>query len=313
MLYLLIALGAVQSYALEQISADKVLESEYSTSVTCHHSSHIGLENLNPKCISPTTPCRRRIVDGLFSEDDITRLHGIAEKGMATRESVGGPTILDINTGFIRDSMGLDNLFSRPAGEELFSAEDFAHYGSIIRTLRQAVSDTFDIDDSENVYFTAPTFITRLDATKDWKPKEIYDEYWHAHVDRNNTPHYQYSGLLYMSSYGSDFTGGRLTFYNTDKYDQLEAEGKVGGQYDEARELIMEPRRGRVVIFSSGHENIHRVEPVETGQRFVLSFWFTCNSQKQFEIFLDGQSHIAFSQKIKKAIDAKKSNKGSKK
>lgn len=35
-----------------------------------------------------------------------------------------------------------------------------------------------------------------------------HDEYWHPHVDRNNTPHYHYSGLLYMSTYKEDFDGG---------------------------------------------------------------------------------------------------------
>jgi hypothetical protein len=38
-----------------------------------------------------------------------------------------------------------------------------------------------------------------------------HDEYWHPHVDRNNTPHYHYSGLLYMSTYKEDFEGG-ITF-----------------------------------------------------------------------------------------------------
>ncbi len=42
------------------------------------------------------------------------------------------------------------------------------------------------------------------------------DEYWHAHVDKNNTAHYDYSGLLYLSTYGKDFTGGRLTFVDAD-------------------------------------------------------------------------------------------------
>lgn len=37
---------------------------------------------------------------------------------------------------------------------------------------------------------------------------EIHDEYWHTHADMNNTAHYQYSGLLYLSTYLRDFTGG---------------------------------------------------------------------------------------------------------
>ena len=37
----------------------------------------------------------------------------------------------------------------------------------------------------------------------------IHDEYWHTHADMNNTAHYQYSGLLYLSTYKEDFGGGR--------------------------------------------------------------------------------------------------------
>lgn len=39
------------------------------------------------------------ILDGLFDESDIKRLHQIVDKGMSQRPSLGGPTILDINTG----------------------------------------------------------------------------------------------------------------------------------------------------------------------------------------------------------------------
>ena len=45
--------------------------------------------------------CGGRVVDGLFSDDDITRLHNIASKGLARRAPQGGPTILDINTGYV--------------------------------------------------------------------------------------------------------------------------------------------------------------------------------------------------------------------
>lgn len=74
---------------------------------------------------------------------------------------------------------------------------------------------------------------------------------------------------------------------------------------EENVDLIVEPRRGRVAIFSSGAENPHRVEKVLTGQRTVLSFWFTCDPQKEFEIFLDGRAHVAFSKRIAKAISAR--------
>ena len=87
------------------------------------------------------------------------------------------------------------------------------------------MSETFQYSD---IYFTAPTFITRLDGNTPWEPQrksiieyhlecyclfqyyliEIHDEYWHKHADHNNTEHYHFSGLLYMSEYERDFEGG---------------------------------------------------------------------------------------------------------
>jgi hypothetical protein len=89
----------------------------------------------------------------------------------------------------------------------------------------------------------------------------------------------------------------------------LSAKGKVSSLVtDEDVELAIEPRAGRVVIFSAGMENTHHVERVLSGQRFVLSFWFTCNRNREFPIFLDGEAHTTFSQKIRDSVSGR--NKG---
>lgn len=64
----------------------------------------------------------------------------------------------------------------------------------------------------------------------------------------------------------------------------------------------MEPRAGRVIIFSSGIENTHFVEQVTSGKRFVLSFWFSCDVKKEFQIFLDGNAHVTFSHKFREKM-----------
>lgn len=115
--------------------------------------------------------CARVVQDNYFFPENINELHEIARKGMATRLSYGGPTILDINTGYIRDSNGLDNLFNRD--EQFFSAKDFENYGNIIKKLKNLVSSTFGIDEN-SVYFTAPTFITRLDGNSTWEPQGTF-------------------------------------------------------------------------------------------------------------------------------------------
>ena len=88
------------------------------------------------RCTSPKSGCKRFISDGVFSMDDIAILRAIATKALKTRSDndVGGPTIIDINTGYMRDTIGLKNLF---AGEtQVFDDVDFSHYGRIIKKLK---------------------------------------------------------------------------------------------------------------------------------------------------------------------------------
>lgn len=220
--------------------------------------------------------CLRKVVDGTFTSENINDLKTIANKAVAMRDDIGGPTIVDINTGYVRDGNGLENLFEN--GEPVYTDSDFDKYGKIIRQLKQHVMESFQITE---LYFTAPTFITRLDGRPSWQPKEIHDEYWHVHADMNNTKHYHYSGLLYLSTYNVDFIGGRLHFVDRSNHSKsLE---------------VVEPKAGRMVVFSSGAENTHFVERVTGGQRLVLAFWFTCTPSRQFPIFLDGKAHSKFS------------------
>ena len=63
--------------------------------LTCHQD--YGNATYTPKCKSKS--CARRVTDGLFTELEIENLHNVVQKGMSQRPALGGPTILDINTG----------------------------------------------------------------------------------------------------------------------------------------------------------------------------------------------------------------------
>ena len=71
----------------------------------------------------------------------------------------------------------------------------------------------------------------------------------------------------------------------------------------------VEPRKGRLVMFTSGNENIHRVRKVLSGTRLVMSMWFTCNPNMHFHNFLDGKAHRRYSQKAKESKKKKKKKK----
>jgi hypothetical protein len=91
---------------------------------------------------------------------------------------------------------------------------------------------------------------------------------------------------------------GKLKFYDN--------EDDFLSSNSERPSVIVEPKRGRVAIFSSGPENPHKVDRVESGQRFVLSFWFSCDPKKEFQIFLDGKAHVAFSHIVGKSVNDRK-------
>ena len=76
------------------------------------------------------------------------------------------------------------------------------------------------------------------------------------HVDIANRPEYEISALLYLNGAEVDYDGGLFAFHDAD-----------------ADRLVV-PRAGRLLSFCSGFHNLHRVEPVTRGRRFVLSVWY---------------------------------------
>lgn len=127
----------------------------------------------NVTCLTPyifhRNNCARVVLDGLFDGVDVAALKELAQRGMAARPSIGGPTILDLNTGYLRDTNGLVNLF-QDQSSDIFKKKDFELYERMIQKLKRHVESTFG---TEDIYFTAPTFVTRLDGRASWSPKGI--------------------------------------------------------------------------------------------------------------------------------------------
>lgn len=84
-------------------------------------------------------------------------------------------------------------------------------------------------------------------------PKKDEYSYWSAHCDKANNNDYDISALLYLNN---DFEGGDLIIM------------------DDNDDLIIQPKSGRLVLFKSCIKNIHRVQGVTNGNRFLLSTWY---------------------------------------
>lgn len=146
-------------------------------------------------------------------------------------------------------------------------AELFAEL--VERTRRRISADVglLDPDKGEPLLYQSGALLTRLQA--DWD-KDMWDVcsgeehvYWNAHVDKANVASYDYAALLYLNTQGEHFEGGDFAFV------------------DAGEDCLVSPKRGRLLAFTAGPENLHQVRKVTSGTRFVLAMWFTLSAAHQ--------------------------------
>ncbi|KAG9350361.1 hypothetical protein JZ751_026716 [Albula glossodonta] len=201
--------------------------------------------------------CGRAVTDAVVTHEEAHVLRRLAERGLSLAGSDGGASILDLHSGALSMGKQFVNIY-RYFGEqikEVFSEEDFQLYRVVRARIQAVIAETFGLDPSR-MYLTKPTFFSRMNSTE---AKTTHDEYWHPHIDKVTYGSFDYTSLLYLSDYGRDFGGGRFIF--------MDADGN----------RTVEPRAGRVSFFSSGSENLHRVEKVWWGTRFAITVSFTCD------------------------------------
>lgn len=201
--------------------------------------------------------CGRAVTDSVVTREEAQVLRRLAERGLALAGSEGGASILDLHSGALSMGKQFVNIY-RYFGDQIgdvFTQEDFQLYRDVRGRIQTVIAETFGLDPTL-MYLTKPTFFSRINSTA---AKTQHDEYWHPHIDKVTYGSFDYTSLLYLSDYGSDFTGGRFVFM------------------DQNGNRTVEPRAGRVSFFSSGSENLHRVERVTWGTRYAITVSFTCD------------------------------------
>ena len=133
-------------------------------------------------------PCDRVVIDDWLPPAEIDALRDIARRGAAAADAAaaaGGPTIVDINSGFVMaPGARLVNLYQ--SKRKPFGSEDYELYRSVIRRLKAEVEAAFPR--ASALYFTAPTFLTRLSGENaTWEASEPHDEYYQWHAARRST------------------------------------------------------------------------------------------------------------------------------
>eukprot|EP00501_MAST-03F_sp_TOSAG23-6_P002385 GSMAST32.ASY1.ANO1.2491.1 assembled CDS len=177
----------------------------------------------------------------------------------------------------------MNNLFHRGGSTSLVAntPERLGPMGhKLIQTLINRTRNIIIKDyDLTSPLYNSGSLLSRLTAEfedDEWEAAPNGYAYWNAHVDKANIASYDYSALLYLNSQIDDidqvilnddfqnFSGGKFVFIDA----------KVNH--------IVVPTPGRLVTFTSGLENLHRVREVTRGTRFVLAMWFTCDKSREY-------------------------------
>lgn len=207
-----------------------------------------------PECVPEK--CGRIVTDKLVSSTETDVLLKIAVSGLNLGGSDGGASILDLHSGALSKGQGFVDIYTLPEAKKIFNSADFAIYKVVKTKIQHAVAHNFGIP-SNKIFLTKPTFFSRMTNVS---AKTIHDEYWHPHVDKETYESFHYTTLLYLNDFGRDFEGGRFMFIDKNNV-----------------KTIVEPRKGRVSMFTSGSENLHVVEKVQSGTRYALTISFTCD------------------------------------
>ncbi|XP_072339378.1 2-oxoglutarate and iron-dependent oxygenase domain-containing protein 3 isoform X2 [Scyliorhinus torazame] len=209
------------------------------------------------------TKCGRAVKDTVVDREEAERMLRIAKKGLSLGGSDGGASILDLHSGALSMGKQFVNIYRYFVEQikDIFDEEDFALYSDVRWRIQQVIAETFGLD-STRLHLTKPTFFSRMNNTE---AKTMHDEYWHPHIDKVTYGSFDYTSLLYLSDYRTDFGGGRFVFV------------------DELANRTVEPRIGRVSFFTSGSENLHYVEKVEWGTRYAITVSFSCDPAQAIE------------------------------
>ena len=200
---------------------------------------------------TPSAPsfCRRIVRDSFAALSYCTQLREATERAMVNLFHRGGSTSLAPVHGKSAERLGVK-------GSSIFNL--------LLNKVRLQIMQDFGLD----VLYNSGALLTRLVgeeevAADEWEMERGH-VYWNAHVDKANIATYDYSALLYLNEFGTDFEGGEFEFVD-----------------DDANRMV-QPRAGRLILFTSGPENLHRVRRVVSGTRYVLAMWFTCSQQHQY-------------------------------
>ncbi|CAG2171135.1 unnamed protein product [Oppiella nova] len=207
--------------------------------------------------------CGRLVSDSMITESEAKHLLSLTKRDLSLGGSTGGASFFSLYSGGLSMDTNYVNMYELIERtqrndedlKELFPEKDLEVYRTVRNRVRKTIASHFGITSGE-LYLTTPTTFVRITAKR---PHLKYNIYYRRHVDKRAHRRLHFTSVLYLSTYGADFSGGRLIFT------------------DEMSNTTIEPKLGRLSALTSGTENEHFVERVTSGTRYSLLFTFTCD------------------------------------
>ena len=219
-----------------------------------------------------------------------------------------GPSVMDLTMGYVRSPGGV-----KPVNWGEVERGAFQVYYDTVNRIRERVREDFEDDfnvgcfKGEDVgvdgglssgdgghggssggskngtfppYLTSPTFLTRIVHSPNWYPQTIHDVYYQIHADKNNTDHYDYSTVLYLTTgNGRDFEGGEFNLYDW----RLMPDPASSSDFSSPLITSLTPTSGTLITFPSNMTYPHAVGLVRGGVRDSMANWFTVDEGKDTE------------------------------
>lgn len=202
--------------------------------------------------------CGRFVSDAIVSHQEALELRMLAELVFNMASPSGGVAVFDLSSGALSNGTKFVNLFKLLGSDErtkVLRTKSLDIFNRVKNKIVSALAMSFRVP-AESLHLTSPVFFSRITTQP---AKTINDQYWNVHVDKHTYGTFHYTTLLYLSTFGDEFFGGRFIFLNP------------------KRNVTVEPRFGRVSAFTSGSENEHMVEKVTQGVRYAMTIPFTCD------------------------------------
>lgn len=239
------------------------------SNVTCAARAGGDGSGITGLCGSPRRAgrCARFVVDDAVPAELVRELRDLIQWLVkeAWGAGAGPPSVVDLHAETISYKENFVNLTQLMEFKQAnFTQAQLQAYQDVRQILREQLSQLFGL--STEGLMHDMTFFSQINASK--KAKTMHDEYWHSHIDTEQYGTFAYTTLLYLNTQYEDFQGGEFIFEERRYGDTIQPAASV------------EPRSGRLVVFTSDAENPHKVLPVTQGVRLAMTSAFTCSKTK---------------------------------